>query len=267
MTMSPETKAALREALSAARGDDAAAHADLLARLQTQDELDRLDSEADYVEAAKFRLRVAQVVEALARNPEASARKAFIALTASPLFLAHDERTIALIRASQHVRPAPPELVAFWDRHCQPDDGFTPTTITALVANGTPGAVALLETKLKDPAHEDQDKISWMRTDILSHRNDVLLLEACERLLSGALPEHLRAPLVEALFDYRPDEWFKPAGVYAAPPLENASRAALEQVLRTGVVALTMVRLTDEQRRTVQDRVQAAETLKERLPP
>jgi hypothetical protein len=267
MTMSPETKAVLREALSAARSDDATAHAELLARLETQDELDRLDSEADYVEAAKFRLRVAQVVEALARNPAPSARAAFVALTANPLFLAHDERTIALIRASAHVRPAPPELVAFWDRHCQPDDGFTPTTITALVANGSPGAVALLESKLRDPAHEDQEKVSWMRTDILSHRNDVPLLQACERLLSGGLTEHLRPELVDALFDYRPGEWFKPASSYSAPPLETASRAALEQVIRTGVAALTMVRLTDEQRRVVQDRIEAAEQIKERLPP
>jgi len=265
--MNPETKATLRAALGEARGDDAGAHADLLARLQTHPELDRLDSEGDYQEAARFRLRVAQVVEALARNPAPSARQAFLTLTASPLFLEHDERTIALIRASEHLRPAPPELVAFWDRHCQPDDGFTPTTIVALVANGSPGAIALLEKKLQDPTHEDDEKISWMRTDMLSHRNDLLLLQACERLLSGGLAEHLRPPLVDALFDYRPGEWFKPAKGYSPPPLDSASRRELEQLIRTAVAALTMVRLSDEQRRTVQDRMQAAEALKERLPP
>jgi hypothetical protein len=108
---------------------------------------------------------------------------------------------------------------------------------------------------------------SWMRTDMLSRRNDVLLLQACERLLSGELAEHLRSPLVDAIFDYRPGEWFKPAKGYSPPPLDSASRQELEQVIRTAVAALTMVRLSDEQRRTVQDRMQAAEALKERLPP
>jgi hypothetical protein len=261
VTISPETKAALREALGAARGKDAGAIGALLARLQTEEELARLDSEADYVVAAKFRLRVAQVVEALARNPAPSAREAFVALTESPLFISNDERIIALIRASEHVRPPPPELVSFWDRHCQPDDGFTPTTIAALVSNASSPAIALLETKLCDDEHDEDERISWMRTDILTHRNDLPLLQSCERLITEGLPEHLRPLLVDALFDYRPGEWFKPAQSYSPPPLESASSEALDQIIKTAVVALTMVRLTDEQRQVVRERMRAAETL------
>jgi hypothetical protein len=52
-----------------------------------------------------------------------------------------------------------------------------------------------------------------------------------------------------------------------APPLDSASRQKLDQLIRTAAAALTMVPLSDEQRRTVHDRMQAGEALKERLPP
>ena len=256
----------LRAALTNARSDDPRQHADLLAQLKSESVLEQLDSEAEYQMASKFRLHVAQVLEALARNAAPSARHTFVALTDNPIFLGHDERCIALIRASEHMRPAPPELVAFWDQHSQPDDGYTPTTITALVANGSTQAIALLEKKLADPAHDEGEKISWMRSDMLSHRNDVSLLEACERLLTDALPENLRPFLVDALFDYRPEEWFKPAKSYAAPPLQTASRATLDQLLRVGAVVLAMVRLSDERMSVVKLRLQDASTVRDRWP-
>lgn len=266
MIMSSATREALRAALGAARGDNPGQHAELVRNLQTDEVLSRLDSDEDYVVAAKFRLRVAQVVDALAQNAAPSAQQAFVALTVSPLFLAHDERIIALIRAGKHIRPAPPPLVAFWDRYCQPDDPFASTTVTALLENGSPPAVTLFENKLQEPALDEEEKIAWMRTDVLSHRNDPHLLEACQRLLSDELPEHLRPLLVEVLFDYRPTEWFIPAKAYSAPPLEAASREALNELIKTGVVALTLVRLTDEQRRTVQLRMQASKTLRDQYP-
>lgn len=264
MTMKAETKEALRAALAAARSDDPGRHAALLAELQSQSVLDRLDSAAEYRMASKFRLHVAQVAEALAQNAAPGAQRTFLALTDSPLFLAHDERAIALIRASRQVRPAPPELVAFWDRHSQPDDGFVPTVITALVANGSEPALALLERKMADPSHEDDEKVSWMRTDMLTHRNDPALLRACERMLAGKLSEPLRPFLVDALFDYRPDEWFKPVDNYSAPLLESASREALELLTKIAAQVLQTVSLTETQRAAVERRRAEAETLMRR---
>src|SRR5207248_2448101 len=95
-----------------------------------------LDSATDYLNASKLGLNVTKVLDTLARNAAPSAQAAFLALTVDPVFLAHDERIIALIVASAAVRPAPPSLVRFWDRHSRPNDGFTPTTISTFVANG-----------------------------------------------------------------------------------------------------------------------------------
>ncbi len=265
--MSAEAKELLRALLASARSDEPSRHADVSKQLRTLTVLEKLDSDEDYVNAARFRLRVGQVVEALARNPVATARDAFLDLTVSDVFVAHDERTMSLVRTSVHIRPAPPALVAFWEQYSQPDDGFTPTTVTVLVDNGSRAALELFERKLIDPTHPDDDKIAWMRTRILPHRNDVALLETCERLLQGELPEHLMPLLVEVLFDYRPEEWFRPTSGASAPPLESASREALDVLLRLGTVALTMVRLTDEQRSAVKRRLELAERLRARWPP
>jgi hypothetical protein len=257
-----ETKTLLVSLLAAARSDDASSHAQVLQQLQDAKALDTLDSEQDYVNAAAFRLRVAQVTEALAKNPAPSATQSFLALTKSELFMAHDERIIALVRNSVHIRPAPPRLIEFLDQYSQPEDGFTPTTITCLLDNGSPPAVELFKRKMVDPSHEDNDKIAWMRTRVLPHRNDLPLLVACEQLLQGELVEHLQPPLVDVLFDYQPANWFRPSSTASPPLLQTASNEALDQLSKTAATALTMVRLTPEQRHVVKSRMELAEQLK-----
>jgi hypothetical protein len=176
--------------------------------------------------------------------------------------MAHDERIIALVRTSVHIRPAPPDLVVFWDQYCQPEDGFTPTTITTLLDNGSPPAVELFKGKMVDPSHDDDNKVAWLRTRVLRHRNDLPLLIVCEQLLQGKLAEHLQPHLVDVLFDYRPAEWFRPSSTASAPPLQAASTEALEQLIKTAATALTMVRLTQEQRLVVKSKMELAEQLK-----
>jgi hypothetical protein len=247
----------LRGAISDARSNDPARHEHLLEKLRNRRFLETLDSPTAYLNASKLGLNVTQVLDTLARNTAPSAQAAFLALTVDPVFLAHDERIIALIVASAAVRPAPPSLVRFWDRHSRPNDGFTPTTISALVANGDIAAIALLAKKLLDPAHADDEKISWMRTDILTHRNDLALLQACDQLLRGKqFRKNLRPPLVEVLFDYRPGEWFKPASSYSAPPLESASAAARTELQAIGELALRTVALSPSQREAVRLKLQ-----------
>jgi len=254
---------ALRAALADAEGADPARHAALLRQLGTRAFLEALDSSADYAEASRRGLRAGKVVEALAKNPAPGAQKAFLALTTNRIFLAHDERAIALIQAGVNVRPAPTALVRFWDRHSRSDDGFTPTTIVALVDNGSAPAIALLERKLIDPTHGDDDKLSWMRTDILRHRNDLPLLQGCERLLKGNLKKPLRPRLVEVLFDYRPGEWFRPANVASAPPIESAAPAALAELGKIGALALRKIPLGATQKAAVELRLREIETRKE----
>ena len=262
--MKPETRQALQEALAMARGEDVAGHLALITRLQDQAFLSLLDSEEDYQRAMQFRLRVAQVLEALGKNPAPTARHVLVELTDSELFLAEEDRVLALIRASANVRPPPPPLIDLWDRYSQPEDGFTPTTIPVLVVNGHPDALALLERKLVEPAHDDGVKLAWMHTSILTHRNDVPLLVLCGRLLGETLPETLRAPLVESLFDYRPGEWYRPTVPHSAPRLEDASPETWTEIEKLGNLALTTIALSKTQEDAVRGRLAEIVKLRER---
>ncbi len=210
--------------------------------------LHRLNSPDEY-NGPRQRLRLRRPLEALRDNPSPLARETIMGLVKNPRFASVGSRAELLLEATVSVRPAPPELVAFWDKFSQPDDGFTPITLKVLIENGSRPALDLFEKKLADSGHDDGEKVSWMRADVLTHRNAPPLLESCERLLKGPLPKHLKSELVDVLFDYRPGEWFRPGVSYTPPPtLSPAARTVLERI---GRHALDHLELTERQRAAV----------------
>ena len=232
-----------------ARSDDLRA---LQAWLTREEFLDRLDSAAEYAEAGRGRLRIKAVIDALAASRVPAAGELLLVLTVSPAYNAVLVRTDLLITACAGIRPPPAGLIKFWDDHCKPLDGFTPLTINALVANGTPPAIELLERKFADPGHGDDVKRDWMHEAILPHRNDVELLRGCRRLLARGLPATLRPELVATLFEYRPDEWYPEHGVKRPPP-RDALPADTRHLLREiAEYALDHVSLEPELRAKVE---------------
>jgi hypothetical protein len=237
-------------ALALASSKRAADHRALLGWLSKPEFLRRLDSDSAYGGSAQ-RLRLAPVLSALSSNSSPSAQGTLVALTQRPTFVQSAPRADLLIEACAALRPTPPEVVRFWDDHSRPEDGFTNRTIEAMVQNGSPPALALLEKKMIDPAHDEDDKRAWMLSSILTHRNDLSLLKSCERLLTGKLGANLRPVLVEALFDYRPTEWFSPATVLKPPDRDEASPAARAELRSIGAYALEKVTLSENQRSAV----------------
>jgi hypothetical protein len=213
--------------------------------------LGRLDSEDDYRKRWRTRLRIGRVLDVLSRNEAPSAREVVVALAEARAFLAHESRVELLIGASARVRPAPPGLVRFWQECLHPEEGSPTLTVEALVQNGSPPALELLERTMARPGHDEEDKIGWMRRSILTRRNDLGLLQCCRRMLAGSLPEDLRPSLVEVLFDYRPAEWFRPSSSAAPPPREAMSDKAKAELRAIGELALEKVRLTREQEAAV----------------
>jgi hypothetical protein len=200
--------------------------------LTRTDLLQRLDDDERY-EGDRRMLRLRRVIDRLRRNP--AGHPTLAALSADPGFLAHPSRVDLLLVASADVRPPPAAVLRLWNQFCEPDDGFVFLTIQALADNGTPEAVQFLCSKLLDPAHPDEDKVIWMRSSILEHRTDAPLLAGLMGLLNGALPIPLKLSLVEALVDWRPEEWYPVHGCVMPPPWSTASPEAV--VLLDGVAA------------------------------
>lgn len=241
-------------------------HDELSKWLQDQEFLNRLDAKEQY-QGPPRKLRLWEVLRELKQNTAPSAHLVLLKLTQNSGFLQEVARIDLLIQASAVIRPAPLNLIEFWDRHSQPEDGFSHLTIEAIVENGTAPALDLLEKKMRDPAHSDEDKNAWMITSILTHRNDLLLLQTCENLLREGLSVELRPSLVEALFDYRPTEWYSPATLLVPPKRARASREALKQSRKLGAQALSDVNLNETQRNAVERALQEInELLKDTMP-
>lgn len=253
---SDDPKALLRAGALIAAGDRMTEHDALLKAMRSEAFLLKLNSQEEY-NGDPDRLRVRRIMDALVRNQAPVARETILALIKSPVFTKDGSRVDLLIEASAVVRPAPAELVTFWDKHCQPEDGFTPLTIEALTENGSKPALELLEQKFADPAHENDFKQSWMRSSILTHRNQASLLTTCEAMLAGGMPEELHGDLVDVLFDYKPQEWYRPAISYNPPPLAAYSSSARIQMRRIGDFVLKNVTLTKEQKQAVENTLEA----------
>jgi hypothetical protein len=127
------------------------------------------------------------------------------------------------------------------------ENNYDVIEIEALCENGSGPALELLERKLGDPRQKRTKRVVWMRKFILPRRNEEPLLLSCERMVTKTLPEDLRPELVEVLFDYRPDEWYRSEMPPVPPPRAKASVASRKVLERIGRYALEKLRLTPAQ--------------------
>ncbi len=238
-------------AVTLARSAEPRDHETLLKSLQSTVFLGRLDSEEDYQRPRRM-LRIASVLDALAKNKASSAREVLVSLTQNPPFLDFPSRTELLIEASVVIRPATPETVKFWEKHFDPEDIYVTLLVEALLENGTTPALELFEKKMADPAFEDERKVYWMRVKVLPHRNDTPVLRSCERLLADGLPENLRPNLVEVLFDWQ-ETWYRPSNLITCPNPAGLGASGRAQLRRIGQYALKNVKLSNEQRQAVEN--------------
>jgi hypothetical protein len=212
--------------------------------------LAKLDS-AEAYEGSAVQLRVAGVMQILAESSSPLAWNILIALTNSPAFLEHRARVELLIQALVQIKPAPRQAVEFWEKHFQPEDGYSSVTVWALLDNGSEPAIALFERKMPDADFPETEREYWLTAVVLQHRNDLPLLQACVRLLESSLEESYRLLLVDVLFDYKPDKWYGAGHWYKPPPREKAATEALEQLRALGQKALETQPLTDSQQKKV----------------
>jgi len=248
---SDDPKELMRAAAGLAASAERADHDALLRSLRSGSFLLRLNAAEEYA-ADPRRLRIKHVLEALAGNKAAPAQDTLLELTKSAEFISEPARVDLLIKVSAGIRPPPKELIAFWDKHCQPEDGFGALSIDAMLENDSNPSIELFEKKMTEAAQPEDDKRGWMRSSLLMRRNSARLLAGCERLLKGNLPGPLKADLVEAIFDYKPAVWYTPAVNYTPPPLSSYTTSARTQLRMIGQYALDNLTLNNDQRQAVQ---------------
>jgi hypothetical protein len=189
-------------------------------------------------------------------NTSPAAASVLLALTGSDAFLAHVLRMQLLVHALAPIRPAPAEAVRYWTSVAQPGSPLAYDVAQALCVNQSRPAMELLLAMLNNPATERPEKQSWMRELMLPRRDQPPVLWCAEQFLASAPTVELKGDMCEALFAYRPDDWYIECEPPLPPALAAASATAKEMLLRIGLQALTSVPLNPGQRATVEDVVE-----------
>jgi hypothetical protein len=228
--LSPDARAALKQAVQWAQSKNPNEQAALLNQLQAAEFLNQIDAPQDYLRYAPRQLRLGNIFQKLMNNDSPAARQTLTALTQAPTFKDSDAREELLVRALAVVRPSPPEAIKYWDDRSTPDSIQNHFVMNAICQNGSEPALQLLEKKMLDVNQDPDFQYLWMRDPILRHRNDLPLLRACHRLLQSALAPELKGALVEALCAYRRDEWYRSCAPPVPPARAAASTEALEEL-------------------------------------
>ena len=186
------------------------------------------DTEFDYDNLDPRSLNLAEVLRVLSENDADAAFRQLIGLTESPLYENKDARILLLIEAMGNLKQIDERAVSYWRKYGAPGSIFTIIVVDATARQGGPEAARVFGEILLDADHRDQDKIAWLRRSLVPHRNQIgLLSEARNWVLDDRLSSEVQAALVEALFDYRPEEWYPPGVAYPPPEQSDFSPEAL----------------------------------------
>jgi hypothetical protein len=225
--VSPEARQAIVLAQSKSDTD----HGKLRKLLLDKNWLDQLDPPGTAVGIDPRFLQLTQVLRVTAQNTPATLEGP----AGDALYLRSDYRKAALIEASGAATNAGPKLMALWRSQLHPDADELQSTVHALISNQNPEALTLLADVFSSEAIDTDVVIAWFRGPVLEHRQDAELLGCLEGLLEGnRLDPKRSAGLVEAIFDYRPSDWYITTGRPPAPPsradLTEAARARLRSI-------------------------------------
>ncbi len=229
------------QAIALAQSKTEADHLQLARLLLDQAWLDRLDPPKIAVQIDPRALQLTRVLEAAARH----APQILEGPAGDALYLRSDYRRASLIEASAAAAHPGPKLIELWRSQLNPEADELESTIDALVSSESPAAVRLLEEAFTSEAFDTEQVVAWFRGPVLRHRQDDELLAGLERILEGnRLGAKRRFALVEALFEYRPKDWYIGTGPPPAPPkrsdLTDEARVRLRSVadwaLRDGLI-------------------------------
>jgi hypothetical protein len=191
-----------------------------------------------------------QVFLALAKNPSRATESVCLLVLSTPTFQASSDRILSVLPALAAVRPMSAAGAAVFSRTNA--EGLFGLNCQLLAANGSPLAMALLETVLADRSHTVADRIEISREALVPHRTDLATVRLVGALTDRAdLEPELATALIECLYDYHPEWYGKRRQIPVAPPWKDATTEARREAAKLGRKMLAS-------RKDLPERLQAA---------
>jgi hypothetical protein len=243
-------------AVALASGASHEAHEQLAAELTKAEFLNRLDPPEEKA-STYVSLRVTRVLDVLSQNQQASAREALVKLIDAKPWNDNPIRMILLIRELAAIRPTPPSVIAYWDRWSQPGSSLTFDVVEAACMNQSAPAMEVFRRKLTEPKNELSDKKAWLRQIVLPRRNDEPLLKALNQVLTGEQSHDLQVAIVEALFDYNPDAWYRGDDPPTPPDRAQLTHESRELLISIGEYSLHKIKMEAKLKSKVENVVEA----------
>lgn len=231
----------------------------VLAALASEPFLLRLD-DAEAYGSVPGNLRLAKVLRGLADAPDAQCREALVALTGKEAFVAHPLRVKLLIGMLARCRPPDPAAIAFWSAHAGADSSLATDVALATTLNGRREALQVFGRMLLDEGHPQSLRVSWLRRFLLPIRDDEQVLRMSRSLLERWSGAPMAAKLLEVLFRFEPDRWYRSCRHPGPPDRRLASAPSRELLLQIAERHAADRTLPRDLRETLRD---ARDTLRE----
>lgn len=198
----------------------------------------RLNTAQEYATLSPETLALQKILAGLSKNPSEAARAIIGDLCSNKDFLAEQARVECLLLALPKIHPLPEKALPLLRKSVEPASENLEIAIRVLIDIGEKSTLDLFASQVLASRQDFVLVQSWMRDPLLRHRRDPAVLEMCAGLLQQPKFEAGRKnALVEALFDYRPSEWYHSEGTPPKPPSSKSlPRGSRELLKKIGIV-------------------------------
>ncbi len=207
--------------------------------LTSEQDLLRLNTTQEYAELPPEKLAVHTILTHLSGNPSPTAPETIASLCVSKEFLAEQARVECLLLVLPKVRPLPEKAIPFLRKSAEPESDSLEIAIRALFEIGEKSTLEIFAAQVLNGRQDPVLVQGWMRDPLLRHRRDPAVLQMCLDLLQQPkFDANLKNSLVEALFDYRPAEWYSRETSSPKPPKSKNLSGEARELLKKIAVAI-----------------------------
>lgn len=193
----------------------------------------QLNTAQEYADLPPEKLALQAILTRLSGNPSPAAVEAVVSLCDNQPFLAEQSRLECLLLTLPKVRPFPEKAVPLLRKSAEPGSDSLELAIRALFEIGEKSTLDIFASQVLSGQQDTVLIQAWLRDPLLRHRREPAVLQmSLDLLQQPKLDVELKNSLVEALYDYRPADWYSGETPPPKPPASKKLSAEADGLLK-----------------------------------